>query len=102
MSLKSDILAVTLAGAVLLAAAWYAKKKAGAVVGGVADAVTSVGNSLKPSEGVKDVINAPIRLFDGYINAAGQWITGNDNWNQASWMHKPYEDYGVIDPSTWD
>lgn len=116
MSIKGDVIAVALAGAVLLAAGWYAKKKLqGAVAGaggivkdvwesaanGVSIVFNGVGEAFVPERDnpVREVINAPVHFIDGYVNAAGQWITGDDNWNQASWMHRLDEDFGIIDPS---
>lgn len=94
MSLQSDILAVTLAGAVLLGAAWYAKKKVTGAVAGVGDAVRGTIN------GVGDTV-------DGWVNAAGQWVTGDNGWTAAGGYSPQYNyqippDFGVIDPSTWE
>ncbi|MYM67287.1 hypothetical protein GTP45_10640 [Pseudoduganella sp. FT55W] len=94
MSLKSDILAVTLAGAVLLGAAWYAKKKVTGAVAGVGDAV-------------KGTFNGAAGAVDGWINAAGQWVTGDAGWTNQNGHSPQYNyqippDFGVIDPSTWE
>lgn len=87
MSLKTDLIVVGVAGVVLLAAAWYAKKK----VGAAADSFMT---------GTEDFVN-------GTINAAGQWITGDNGWTHWGGHSPQYnyeipENFGIIDPSTWD
>lgn len=116
MSIKGDLIAVGVAGVVLLAAGWYAKKKLdGAVTGAVngagnavrsvfnnvTDVVAGAGQVFAPAVGspVKDAINAPARFVDGYINSAGQYITGNVNWNQASWLYRLPDDFGIVNPN---
>lgn len=109
MSIKGDVIAIGIAGVVLAAAGWYAKKKiSGAVTGAgtaVVDAFTGIGDALKPAPNstAREVINAPGNFIDGYINAAGQYITSDPNWNQASWLHRIPEDFGIINPNLgWD
>ncbi|WP_373986996.1 hypothetical protein [Duganella sp. BuS-21] len=91
MSIKGDVIAITIAGAVLLAAGWYAKKK-------VQGAVTNV---TKP---VKDAIAGFDNAVDGYINAAGQYITGDGGWTYYGGHTPQYnyvipKDFGIINPN---
>jgi hypothetical protein len=109
MSIKGDFIAVGIAGVVLLAAGWYAKKKiTGAVSGAgaaVVDAFTGIGDALKPAPNstAREAINAPVHFIDGYINAAGQYITNDPNWSQQSWLYNIPKDFGVLNPNLgWD
>lgn len=114
MSIKGDVIAVGIAGVVLLAAGWYAKKKlesavtdaGSAVFGGISGVVSDIGQVFAPgpiTTAIRDTIGAPIRFVDGYINAAGQYITGNENWNQASFFYRIPQDFGIKNPSEgWD
>lgn len=91
MSLKSDLIVVGVAGLVLLAAGWYAKKK-------VSDAVTGVGGA------VKGAMNSFDSMVDGQINAAGQFITGDAGWSwwkghSPQWNYEIPVDFGVVNPA---
>jgi predicted phage tail protein len=109
MSIKGDVIAVGIAGVVLLAAGWYAKKKlesavtdaGNAVFGGVSGVISDIGQVFAPgptTTAIRDAINAPGRYIDGYINAAGQYITGDSAWNQVSWMYRIPKDFGILNP----
>ncbi|MTV36284.1 hypothetical protein [Duganella radicis] len=115
MSIKGDLIAIGIAGAVVLAVGWYAKKGLAGlrdsakgtvkeIYTEAAHAIENVGQVFKPTAedvDLKDAINAPARLIDSYINAAGQLITGNPNWNQASVMHRIDGDFGVLPGEGW-
>ena len=101
MGIKGDIIAVGIAGAVLLAAGWYAKKKL-AVVAQVAVPY------VNPTD--------PRNLAYTGVNAVGSVLTGDSGFTLGGWIYDithptvahnsapvvmgplPY-DFGIINPS---
>lgn len=83
MSLRGDLIAAGVAGVVLLAAAWYAKKKVESVAAGAVDKVKSA------AAGAVNWVN---ETGDGAINAAGQYITGDMDWTYWG-GHSPQYNY---------
>ena len=101
MALKGDIIAVGVAGVVLLAAGWYAKKKLSA-------AATAAAPYINPAD--------PRNMAYSGVNAVGHVLTGDSNFTLGGWIYDithpsvaensvpvvmgplPY-DFGVINPS---
>lgn len=88
MSVKGDVIAVGVAGLVLVAGVWYLKKKIGGAVGGVVD-------------GVKDTVASFDHWVDGGINSAGQIVTGDAAWtytdgHSPQFNHTVQPDFGVV------
>jgi hypothetical protein len=69
MSLKSDVIAVTIGGVVLLAAGWYAKKKAGELAEATVTTLYDAAQYVNP---VSDKNVA----YQG-ASAFTRWLTGN-------------------------
>lgn len=93
MSIKGDVIAIGVAGVVVLAAGWYAKKKIAGVASDVKDNVVGA-------------INWAGQPIDGVINAAGQFITGDAGWTSAGghtpqYGHQFDDNFGIIDLSGW-
>lgn len=108
MSLRGDLIAVGVAGVVLLAAGWYAKKK----VGAAADAVVQGAVKALPYVNPAD----PRNLVYSGVSAVGSTISGDSSWTLGGWFYDithpsvagnkapptmgelPY-DFGIIDPN---
>jgi hypothetical protein len=80
MGVKGDLIAISIAGVVLVAAAWYAKKKAGQVVDTVLDA----------SKYVNPVSDQNL-AYQGASSMA-RWLTGQETGDLGTiawdYMHK--------------
>lgn len=110
LKFKVGLSLVVLVGAGV--ALWYTGKKISGVAkdakGAVMDVVNEVSDTITqvfvPSEDsqAKEVINAPVHFIDGIINSAGQFVTGNPSWNQASVLHKFEENFGIKSPTSWE
>jgi hypothetical protein len=71
MSIKGDLIAVSVAGVVLLAAGWYAKKKAG-------ELATTVGETLYDAAQYVNPVSDQNLAYQG-ASAFTRWLTGNTN-----------------------
>jgi hypothetical protein len=90
MSIKTDVIAVGVAGAVLLAAAWYAKKQ----ISAAADVVLPAINPLDPHN-----------LAYSGVNAIGASLTGDENFTLGGSIydatHGGVLDWGgVVNPTS--
>jgi hypothetical protein len=97
MSLKGDVIAVTIGGAVLLAAAWYAKKKAGELATTVADNLYDAAQYVNP-------MSDQNLAYQG-VSAFTRWLTGNTNGDLGTitwdYVHKGDPIPGAVaDPKT--
>lgn len=89
MSLKGDVIAVGVAGAVLLAAAWYAKKKAGEAADELArlaqQALDEAGHAINPF----DEKNLASRAANSIYQAASPNNTGTIGTATYDIVHTP-------------
>lgn len=92
MGIRGDLIAVAVAGVVLVAAGMYAKKK-------ISDALPDM-----PKD-AGDAMSKFDRAIDRQINSVGAYITGNPSWTYYSKPQDKYDmggnDFGVLD-DTWD
>lgn len=99
MAVRDDLIAVGIAGVVVVAALWYAKKKLGEAGQAVADAVAPVIPYVNPADS-SNVINQGVSWL-------GETITGDDGWSLGSqvydWTHsKPTGNPISLNPASTD
>jgi hypothetical protein len=79
MSIKADVIAIGIAGAVLLAAGWYAKKKATQVAQDVKNAAVKALPYVDPTDSRN--------LAYSGVNALGGAISGSSGWTLGGWLY---------------
>lgn len=79
MSIKADVIAIGIAGAVLLAAGWYAKKKAVQVAQEVKNAAIKAAPYVNPMD--------DRNLAYGGVNAVGAALSGENEWRFGTWLY---------------
>jgi hypothetical protein len=90
MGIKGDVIAIGIAGAVLLAAGWYAKRK----LAGAATAISNAAQQALPYINPADRNNV---AYSG-VNALGGALTGDSSWSLGGWLYDI--SHGGANPTT--